>query len=89
MVGHEKNLNMRRYLFFIAALYLWVSSVPALERPDVEFKIFQLPRNMMPRINGDLPDWACVPNDYAIGIDQLVIKSYLKTFSLYLSCFEG
>jgi len=62
----------------VAAVIVLASSmlVHALERPDVEFKIFQFPRNMMPRIDGDTSDWACVPDDYAIGTDQLVDTMY-------------
>ena len=43
----------------------------ALERPDVEFKIFRFPANMIPRIDGDTDDWDLVPDSYAIGTDQL------------------
>ncbi|WP_397568262.1 PKD domain-containing protein [Schlesneria sp. T3-172] len=42
-----------------------------LERPDVEFKIFQFPANKIPRIDGSSEDWSIVPADYAIGTDQL------------------
>jgi len=53
-----------------------LSTARALERPDVEFKIFQFPRNMMPRIDADPADWDIVPDTYAIGIDQLVDTMY-------------
>jgi hypothetical protein len=43
----------------------------ALERPEVTFKIFQFPANMIPRIDGNDDDWAMVPDSYAIGMDQL------------------
>ncbi|MCW5982655.1 MAG: PKD domain-containing protein [Bryobacteraceae bacterium] len=43
-----------------------------MERPDVTFKVFQFPANMIPRIDGKTDDWRTVPDDYAIGIDQLV-----------------
>ncbi len=42
-----------------------------LERPNVEYKIFQFPANQIPRIDGDAADWAIVPESYAIGSDQL------------------
>lgn len=35
------------------------------------FRIFQFPRNQMPRIDGDKSDWAMVPEDYTYGTDQL------------------
>lgn len=47
-------------------------SVSALERPDVEFKIFQFPPNMIPGIDGKTDDWNIVPDSYAIGSDQLM-----------------
>src|SRR5579859_5578957 len=44
----------------------------ALERTNVTFKIFQFPPDKIPRIDGDPSDWDIVPDDYAIGTDQLV-----------------
>jgi PKD domain-containing protein len=43
----------------------------ALERPGVEFKVFQFPADRIPRIDGNVDDWAMVPESYAIGVDQL------------------
>jgi PKD domain-containing protein len=64
-----------------AAMLLWalrlsvacllVSPAIALERPDVTFKVFQFPPDMIPRIDGNTDDWAMVPDSYAIGMDQL------------------
>ena len=51
---------------------LFAASAPALDRPETTFKVFQFPPNMIPRINGDAADWSIVPDDYAIGMDQLV-----------------
>ena len=42
-----------------------------LQRPDVEFKIFQFPADKIPRIDGDAEDWSIVPATYWIGTDQL------------------
>ena len=50
---------------------LMVSPAIALERPDVTFKVFQFPPDMIPRIDGNTDDWAMVPDSYAIGMDQL------------------
>ena len=44
---------------------------PGLQRPDVEFKIFQFPANQIPRIDGNPDDWSIVPDSYVIGTDQL------------------
>ncbi len=42
-----------------------------LERPDVEFQVFQFPADQIPRIDGNVEDWAIVPDSYAIGTEQL------------------
>jgi hypothetical protein len=55
----------------IIALAL-ISTVAALDRPDVTFKIFQFPADKIPRIDGNTDDWAMVPEDYVIGMDQFV-----------------
>jgi hypothetical protein len=43
----------------------------AIERPDVEFKIFQFPADRIPAIDGRAADWDIVPNSYVVGTDQL------------------
>ena len=43
----------------------------AIERPGVEYKIFQFPADKIPRIDGDPSDWSIVPETYSIGMDQL------------------
>ena len=43
----------------------------ALERPGVEFKIFQFPANRIPQIDGKAGDWAMVPESYVIGSSEL------------------
>ena len=50
---------------------LMSTSAFPLERPEIEFKIFQFPSNMIPRVDGDTDDWNIVPESYAIGTDQL------------------
>ncbi len=58
---------MRRFLpILVLAL-----RAGALERPGVEYKIFQFPADAIPRIDGDTSDWAMVPASYMIGTDQL------------------
>jgi hypothetical protein len=53
-------------------MLLTIFPARALERPEVTFKVFQFPPNMIPRIDGNDDDWAMVPDSYAIGMDQLV-----------------
>ena len=56
--------------FLLAALLL--APALGLDRPGVVFKIFQFPADRIPRIDGNADDWKIVPDDYAIGMDQLV-----------------
>ena len=62
---------MSRYRLCLCVLLLLIFPASALERPEVTFKIFQFPPNMIPRIDGNADDWAMVPDSYAIGMDQL------------------
>jgi hypothetical protein len=55
----------------VGLLLTFLFSVQALERPGVEFRIFQFPANLIPRIDAKADDWETVPEDYVIGIDQL------------------
>ena len=54
-----------------AAIFLFALSAFALERPGVEFKIFQFPANQIPRIDGKADDWSIVPESYVIGSGEL------------------
>jgi hypothetical protein len=58
-------------MYAIVFLTAAVAAEPGLQRPDVEFKIFQFPADKIPRIDGKADDWAIVPDSYAIGSDQL------------------
>ena len=62
---------MNRLITTLLALLVCCPSL-ALDRPGTVFKIFQFPPNMIPRIDGNAEDWNIVPDDYAIGMDQLV-----------------
>ena len=55
----------------IAAL-LALPALSAADRPGTTFKIFQFPANMIPRVDGIADDWKMVPDDYWVGMDQLV-----------------
>jgi hypothetical protein len=61
---------MKRLLlpFAIASV---VPGLLALERPGVEYKIYQFPPDRIPVIDGKAGDWAQVPASYSIGMDQL------------------
>jgi hypothetical protein len=55
---------------FLAA-FLFTLPLLALERPGIEFKIFQFPPDRIPTIDGRMNDWDIVPASHAIGTDQL------------------
>ena len=42
---------------------------PQVQEPG--FKVFQFPRNAIPRIDGDFSDWDIVPDSYAVAIDEM------------------
>ncbi len=56
-------------IVFLTALLL--DEGTGLQRPEVEYKVFQFPANQIPRIDGNSDDWAMVPETYSIGMDQL------------------
>ena len=66
--------SCRALLPAVIALAL-TSTVAALDRPDVTFKVFQFPADKIPRIDGNTDDWAMVPESYVIGMDQFVNDS--------------
>jgi hypothetical protein len=63
-----------RFFHIVAVIALLPSAffAPAVDRPEVTFKIFQFTADRIPRIDGSTDDWAMVPDEYAIGMDQLV-----------------
>lgn len=63
----------------VAALAIGSGRVEALDRPEVTFPIFQFPQDQMPRVDGDVSDWAIVPEAYVARGDQLVDDSGKKS----------
>ena len=70
MISGHKVLGLGRCGLLLIAL-LVIFPARALERPEITFKVFQFPANMIPRIDADDSDWAMVPDSYSIGMDQL------------------
>ncbi len=52
-------------------LALFSMLVFSLERPEVEYKIFQFPADQIPRIDGKTDDWSIVPESYAVTTEHL------------------
>ena len=66
-------MTSRARLVLLVVLLSW--SCLAVEKPDITFKVFQFPADKIPRIDGNADDWAMVPEDYVIGMDQLTTPS--------------
>lgn len=64
-------MRSKTFLFLLAFSLLSFSYGFSLSRPDKEFKIFQFPRDQIPRIDGNTDDWNIVPDDYAYGAELL------------------
>jgi hypothetical protein len=64
-------MSVRRSVLLLLVSLSMTLPAMGLSRPDVTFKVFQFPPNMIPRIDGNTDDWAMVPDSYAIGMDQL------------------
>ncbi len=67
---------MKTIISSIVAVLLFCSSAFALERPGIEFKVFQFPPDMIPTIDGDPSDWDIVPESYAIHMTDMVDNVY-------------
>jgi len=60
------------YIIFVCVCaFILPFHIEALERPGVEFKIYQFPHDKIPRIDGSTDDWDMVDGEYIIGSDQL------------------
>jgi hypothetical protein len=67
-------MNFFRTIIIISIALICLPAL-ALDRPEVTFKIYQFPPDKIPRIDGNVDDWAVVPKDYVIGTDQLMEDS--------------
>ncbi len=70
------SLVTRRTLVLPVLLVMFFCTLPCQSRallfPETEFKIFQFPAHMIPRIDGDASDWDIVPDEYRYGNDVLI-----------------
>jgi hypothetical protein len=62
---------MKMAMCIILMLVFAATSVSALENVDKDFKIYQFPRTMLPRIDGDTSDWDIVGEEYVYGTELL------------------
>ena len=64
------------FLILLCFFSCLCSSANGLVFPEKELKVFQFPSNMIPRIDGNPEDWACVPEDYVYNTDLLLDIEY-------------
>ena len=66
---------MKKTILFIG-IVLTVIHAAYAQKTNVQvqepgYKVFQFPRTMIPRIDGEFTDWDIVPESYAIGIEEM------------------
>ncbi|HDY88618.1 MAG TPA: PKD domain containing protein, partial [bacterium] len=62
---------MKKIITVLLVFFFSTPQIHALERPGMEFKIFQFPRTMIPRIDGRTDDWNIVGKEYTYCTDLL------------------
>ena len=61
---------MRRIILVVlAAVYSATAATAQLDAPG--FKVFQFPKDQIPRIDGDPVDWNIVPDSYIVGTEEV------------------
>jgi hypothetical protein len=64
-------VKIPRLVLSLAVASLTAPWSAALEKPEITYPVFQFPADKIPRVDGDLSDWAMVPESYVVGKDQL------------------
>ncbi len=62
---------MKKVILVVLLAVSWATAAPALQNMDKNFKVFQFPRTMIPRIDGDISDWDIVGAEYTYGTELL------------------
>ncbi|MFT6321916.1 MAG: hypothetical protein ACJAT4_002851 [Granulosicoccus sp.] len=66
---------MKTSKFTLLILFISLEFFGAI-RPDQEFKIYQFPKDQIPRIDGEFSDWDIVPDSLSVGLDELMDTEY-------------
>ncbi|MCK0148086.1 PKD domain-containing protein [Arenibacter sp. F26102] len=66
-----KITNLKTFILF-GLIHCFASCIYATSIPDKEYKIYQFPKDQIPRIDGAFDDWNMVSETYSIGLDQLM-----------------
>ncbi|RKN78676.1 PKD domain-containing protein [Ulvibacterium marinum] len=67
---HQKS-RLKKPFLIVLIVFLSIFVV-SFSIPEKEYRIYQFPKNKIPRIDGEFSDWAQVPESYTIGLDQLM-----------------
>jgi hypothetical protein len=62
---------MSVYRLSLCVIFLGFLSNHSAAQEDRGFKVFQFPKDKIPRIDGETSDWDIYPDSFAIGTDQL------------------
>ena len=70
---HKRSINHMTIIRVLIIIFVLINpySAHTLEYPEIEFKIFQFPSDMIPRIDGKTDDWDIVPEEYFYGNELL------------------
>lgn len=71
MKMRQKKWDFRVIMTICLPLFIFILLTSFLN-PDTEYRIYQFPKDQIPRIDGDFHDWDMVPDSYSIGLDQLM-----------------
>lgn len=63
--------NLYPLLLLTCVGLFFAHSLLGLDRPGIEFSVYQFPADGIPRIDGAKDDWEQVPKDYVIGTREL------------------
>ena len=63
--------SARKGLTLILLLFQLGKVSAQAPHPEAEFKVFQFTANQIPRIDGDISDWAMVPESYVVATKDM------------------
>jgi len=64
-------VKQKIFFIFLSVFILYFTNAFSLSRTEKEFKIFQFPRDQIPRIDGNIDDWNIVPDEYSYGNEEI------------------
>jgi hypothetical protein len=68
---YPSKIGQLKMMFLVSVQVFCIVEALAFARPDKEYKVFQFPKDKMPRIDGEFSDWDMVPASYSVGLSEL------------------